>query len=460
MQEKVTISADFTLETGHIKPLHGVGQPPFSGTDYSLFHYLTEAHVPYSRLHDVGGWLGNGLWVDIPNLFRDFDADENDPGSYDFAFTDHLLSGLADAGVEPFFRLGVTIENAYRLKSYRVFPPADFHKWARICEHVIRHYNEGWAGGYRMGITYWEIWNEPDNYEGPGLSPMWRGTMEEYFSLYEITARHLKSCFGDSIRVGGYASCGFYALDADPGCDGNLIRTGHDCDWRARTEYFIDFLHGFLRHITSAEHSAPLDFFSWHSYADVPTVVRESRYIRRVLNHYGLSSVPDILNEWNTCHDRRGRTGTEAAAKALGMMLAMQRESVSQMEYYDARLGPSAYGGLFNPSTWEPYPAYYAFRAFGEAYHLGTEVYTHSDSPEVQVLGAKDGKSKLLLIANLGGDTTAEIALSGADAAESELLRIDHDHIAERDESSCGASRIFLPALSCVCLRFFEKAAK
>ena len=37
--------------------------------------YMTEAGIPYSRLHDVGGWMGGGLYVDIPNLFRDFDAE-------------------------------------------------------------------------------------------------------------------------------------------------------------------------------------------------------------------------------------------------------------------------------------------------------------------------------------------------------------------------------------------------
>ena len=49
-------------------------------SDWSMMHYLKEAGIPYSRLHDVGGWLGGGLYVDIPNLFPDFDADENDPG--------------------------------------------------------------------------------------------------------------------------------------------------------------------------------------------------------------------------------------------------------------------------------------------------------------------------------------------------------------------------------------------
>ena len=44
------ITADFSQKTGKVKPMHGVGQPPFLGSDFSLFHYLTDAGIPYSRL--------------------------------------------------------------------------------------------------------------------------------------------------------------------------------------------------------------------------------------------------------------------------------------------------------------------------------------------------------------------------------------------------------------------------
>ena len=61
------ITVNFDKTTGRIKPMHGVGQPPFIGTDYSFMHYLTEANIPFSRLHDVGGTYGGGIYVDIPN---------------------------------------------------------------------------------------------------------------------------------------------------------------------------------------------------------------------------------------------------------------------------------------------------------------------------------------------------------------------------------------------------------
>ena len=75
------VNVDLTKIVGNIKPMHGVGQPPLVGHSTTFFKYMKEAGIPYSRLHDVGGAYGGYRWVDIPNIFRDFDADENDPNS-------------------------------------------------------------------------------------------------------------------------------------------------------------------------------------------------------------------------------------------------------------------------------------------------------------------------------------------------------------------------------------------
>ena len=77
--------------------MHAVGQPPMGigddGVHGGMMRYLKEANIPYCRMHDVGeGFFGENLYVDVPNLFRDFDADENDPAAYDFAFTDNLFA--------------------------------------------------------------------------------------------------------------------------------------------------------------------------------------------------------------------------------------------------------------------------------------------------------------------------------------------------------------------------------
>ena len=52
---------DFDRALGRVRPMHGVGQPPLTGIDNRMFHYLKEAGVPYSRPHDAGGDFGGGV---------------------------------------------------------------------------------------------------------------------------------------------------------------------------------------------------------------------------------------------------------------------------------------------------------------------------------------------------------------------------------------------------------------
>lgn len=238
-----TVRLDLSKREKAIKPMHAGGQPPvISNASDVFFHYLTEAGIPYSRLHDVGGAFGGGKYVDIPNIFRDFSADENDPASYDFAFTDLLINQLVKAKVEPYYRLGVTIENAAHVKSYFIDPPKDPAKWARICEHIIRHYTEGWADGFHHKITYWEIWPEPDG----KFNQLWTGTKEEFFDFYHIVSTHLKAKF-PHLKFGTFGSHGFYAM------------VGGGYPWSkdaSVTQYFIDFFHAFMEYIKKKRHAS------------------------------------------------------------------------------------------------------------------------------------------------------------------------------------------------------------
>ena len=398
------ISIDFNNKIGKIKPMHGVGQPPFGGMDFSFIKYLMEANIPYSRLHDVGGWFGGNLFVDIPNIFRDFEADENDPDSYDFVFTDMLIAALDKNNCEPIYRLGVTIENFHRIKAYRIFPPKDMEKWARICEHVIRHYNEGWADGYHYGIRYWEIWNEPDNGIDNTQNMMWHGTKEEFYELYRITSKHLRNKFGNSIKIGGYGHSGFYVVDSVEDIEKSIgIGLGmkeNPTDWERRTEYFIEFFNEFIDMVVKED--LPFDFFSHHSYAPVEATVKRQKYVEKRLDEAGLSDVEIHLNEWNTNARVAERGRSIASANTAAMMCAMQNTRMGLMCYYDARLGASMYGGMFNPMTYEPLCTYYVFKAFGNLYRLGDQVTAKCDDKDVYVIAAEGDNGYGVLISNTG----------------------------------------------------------
>ena len=401
---------DFSKDLGSIRPMHAVGQPPRLGISDEFMHYLTDAHIPYSRLHDVGGLYGGNMFVDIPNIFRDFDANEYDPASYDFGFTDILIRQLMEASCQPIFRLGVTIENFHYVKAYRIYPPKDFAKWARICEHIIRHYNEGWANGFHYGIQYWEIWNEPDNHFDETKNPMWTGTAQEYYELYEITAKHLKKRFGDTIKVGGYASCGFYAVYQSSPTD--------------QFRSFLDFFHHFLEHVKQT--GAPIDFFSWHSYDTVENTMRMADYVDQELTKHGFGNLETQCNEWNNANQINYRGTSYAAAQAASMMIAMHDKKTDIMCYYDARIGQSNYGGLFNPLNYQPLCTYYSFKAFGELYALGHRAETSGGNSDVRVLAACDGTAdgkRAVLIANTGSAVAVETGLPGM-----KVCLVDCDH--------------------------------
>ena len=404
---------NFDNSVGKIRAMHAVGQPPMLGVSDMLFHYLTEASIPYARLHDVGGVYGGNRFVDIHNVFRDFHADETDPASYDFTFTDILISSLMKANCPPIFRLGETIENNHDIKAYRIFPPKDNAKWARICEHIIRHYNEGWANGYEYGIRYWEIWNEPDNGRDDTENQMWHGTKEEFYAMYEVAAKHLKSVFGDKIKVGGYATCGFRHILSDPEKFGIRHPKNPDpCFSSGRSKNFLDWIEGFFEHIKKT--NAPIDFFSWHSYLGTEDTVAAAKYCEKVLEKHGYAHLETQMNEWNNCvidcepysaavaEGRRLFGTSEAAARAAAMMCAMQIHSKTDILcYYDARVGASVYGGMFQPISLEPTPLYYSFAAFGELYRLGTQAEcTYEQKDGVYALAAMGEGKKAVLFAN------------------------------------------------------------
>ncbi len=409
------IQMDPSRVLGPIKPMHAVGQPPLGGLGkhyFDNFHYLADIDIPYSRLHDVGGGYGGARFVDIPNIFRNFDADPEDPASYDFAFTDALIKALLESGVEPYFRLGITIENQAEIKAYHTDPPKDFDKWACICEHIVAHYIDGWADGFTYPITYWEIWNEPDDgsFDGSRVSQMWTGTPEQYYRLYDITAKRLKARF-PQIRVGGYAATGFSAVTDTP----------EELAAEPRHAYFLEFFHGFMKYIKA--NSSPIDFFSWHGYDPPEKVFAQAGWLHETLKEYGYGDLPTHINEWNSYFAEKGTAHHSAAVAA--MMLGMQNQpGVDMMMIYDARL-IGLFAPLFDVVHQKPCQAYYALAAFGMLYKLGSQIAAECDTPGLYAVAARDAAGHgALMISNLTG-ADQPLTLEGIDLAGAHWYIID-----------------------------------
>ena len=434
------IQVDLSKQIKPMKPMHGGGQPPMPGVMGRFFRYITEAGIPYSRLHDVGGAFGSNRFVDVPNIFRDFDADENDPDNYDFAFTDILMAHLVNAGVEPYYRLGVSFEdhpkikpfstvlpkgymkweqeNQSRMKAYRTVPPKDYAKWARICEHIILHYTEGWANGYHYKIRYWEIWNEPEVQD----TMMWNGTPEQYYELYHVTASYLKAKF-PHLLFGGYGSCGFYAVAPAVKIDGatNPQETISPSD---HENNLMRFFYGFFEYIK--EHNTPIDFFSWHSYADATRVSVMDAWLHEELERLGYGGIETHLNEWNPYPDEFGTA--HHSAEVAAMMVAMQKGYTDLCCIYDMRLGGQPYCPLFSVFTHKPHHAYYSMVAFNSLYKLGMQMEAQSDTENLYVLTASNGNRNAMMIVNLTGETQ-ELTFDGVDFADARYYVLDQERL-------------------------------
>ncbi len=361
------VTVDPSRALGPVKPMNAVNNGPvFARSDQSRGNFadFRALRVPYARTHDsINQMTSNGHTVDISAVFPDFSADENDPANYDFAYTDAFLEAIMAAGTKPFFRLGQTIENG--IKKYHVFPPADFAKWARICEHVILHCDEGWCGGHRWGIEYWEIWNEPDAQpdERRTESCQWHGTKAEFFEFYETVAKYLKGRF-PNLKIGGPA-------------------LGWRMDW---AEEFLKSQH---------ERGTPIDFFSWHAYSGgLARMQSNALAVRAMLDGNGYEKAESILDEWNYIknwttdfpYSMRAVASNLGGAYTAAFMSLAQDLPVDMLMYYDAR-PETVFNGLFDFRTFAPLPAYYALFSWADLRDLGTQV-AASVEPAVHENGA------------------------------------------------------------------------
>ena len=441
----VTVATQETV--GRIKPMHAVNNGPIiarreqtRGNDSAF----AAAGIPYARTHDSSflSAYGGEHTVDIQAIFPDFDADVNDPASYDFAVTDNYLRQIQSVGTKIFYRLGSKIEHG--IKKYNIFPPKDFQKWAEICEHIIAHYTEGWANGFHWDIAYWEIWNEPDL--DADCVPVenrrcWCGTARQFYELYRTAALHLKKRF-PHLKIGGPAM-------ADLPPDG---------------KWFNDF----LTYITEGER-VPLDFFSWHIYTKrVERVEARARTVRETLDRYGYTETESILNEWNYVrgwsedfiYSIQSIISEKGAAFAASCMSACQNGSVDMLMYYDAR--PCPFNGLFDYYTLRPIKGYYPLYYFGKLYDMQNQVRAESDDSDVRVTAAeREGKVGIMIsyFAEDDGAQPKEISLTVDRSGMYQCYAVDRDQTNVESSVEIAAGEPVTVLVQPQTVLFFELSA-
>ncbi|MBE6541957.1 MAG: hypothetical protein E7672_05875 [Ruminococcaceae bacterium] len=410
------LTVDFAQNTGKVKIMHSVNNGPVGdhvrgGT--SNFDLYKEAEIPYARNHDAAfcGSYGGEFTVDVHRIFPDFDADVNDPASYVFTWTDRYLKDVDDAGTKTFYRLGASIEFK---KKVGTIPPKDFQKWAEICEHIIRHYTEGWADGFHYDIEYWEIWNEP-NCGAIGSNPCWQGTPEQFMELFVITLRHLQKNF-PHLKFGGPALC------------------------NAWDDEYNDLVFSTLR-----KNNMTMDFFSFHGYRNEPYLFDEdAEHMWLFIEKYNLAGkIELIFNEWNYIRgwyreefrqSLETIAGLKGASFIAGTMCVGQKSKLDHMMYYDAQ--PHQFCGMFDLRFYTPLKGYYPFKMYSQIYKMGQSVLSEADDKYLYSIAAKNENTCGIMFTYFVDDENQEPGLVEVDIKNCEIAPgatveyyvLDEDH--------------------------------
>lgn len=293
----ISINIDCNSINGKIKFFGDINDGPLPvGNGADITEQYREIGINFIRTHDFYGP------TDISSIFPDWNASVYDAESYNFSSSDVVIKSIVENGFNVFYRLG---ESASDNKS-RAMPPKNFTKWAEICKHIVMHYNNGWNNGYYFNIKYWEIWNEPD------LKGFWNGTAEQYYKLYETTAKMLKE-YNSSLKIGG------------------------PCIASVKNE---NFTKGFLDYVVS--HNIPIDFFSWHMYDSNPyNYYKASLYVRELLDSYGLYDCENINTEWNIdiLSPQRDKDNEKNAAFTASCLIAFQNCEIDHAFRYRGTQG-------------------------------------------------------------------------------------------------------------------------
>jgi xylan 1,4-beta-xylosidase len=186
-----------------------------------LAYVQKECGFTYLRMH---GLLGDDMGV--------YRQDKNGRPEYNWQYIDEVYDFLQRIHMKPFVELGFC-PGALASGNKTIFwwkgnvtKPKDPKKWEDFIRALVAHFKERY-GEDEVRTWYFEVWNEPN------LDGFFAGTQQDYFDLYAITARAIKTV-SPAYRVGGPATAG--------------------CAWIPQ---FINYC---------ASNHVPVDFVSTHDY--------------------------------------------------------------------------------------------------------------------------------------------------------------------------------------------------
>jgi xylan 1,4-beta-xylosidase len=219
----------------------------------------------------------HGLFHDDIGIYRE----ENGTPVYDFTRSDQIFDFLVQKGVSPIVELASMPaalakdpSQVWALWKMGISPPKDYQRWQELVfkfvEHSVQRY-----GADVVAKWYFEVWNEPECCGGK----FWKGTLDDYFRLYDYAVAGVLTAF-PSARVGGPV-------------------TSQPLELTANSEVGKKF----LQHVTTDNYVTPgtpghLDVFMYHSWSFVQGAVNGYFTGLDLLSSFGLNNVGIAITEF------------------------------------------------------------------------------------------------------------------------------------------------------------------
>jgi xylan 1,4-beta-xylosidase len=215
-QAMATINVDLSEELGAMSPVWA-----WFGHDEPNYTYMKDGR---KLLSELAALSPVPVHMRVHNLLTSGDAtpalkwgstnayteDANGNPVYNWRITDSIFDTYIKRGMKPLAQIGFmpqalsTHPEPYKHdwkpgESYTkiftgwAYPPKDYNKWRELVYQWVKHCVDRY-GKKEVESWYWEVWNEPNGY--------WKGTMDEFFKLYDFAVDGLKKAL-PTARVGG-----------------------------------------------------------------------------------------------------------------------------------------------------------------------------------------------------------------------------------------------------------------
>ena len=226
-------------------------------------------------------------------LFHDDIGIYSEPGgtpTYDFTRSDFIFDFLVENDIAPIIELASMPAALASDASQTVFdwkmivtPPKDYARWRGLVQAFVQHSVDRY-GADVVNSWYFEVWNEPECCS----NKFWKGTLQDYFRLYDEAAAGVRAVLPNG-RVGGPVSSQVIELTDNS---------------RAGIQ--------FLDHVRDT--SAPLDFFTYHTWDFLNGAVNGYFTALDLLDSYDRTTLPIAVTEFGPTWEfgLRGTSGEPA----------------------------------------------------------------------------------------------------------------------------------------------------